>query len=85
MRSPIVLHYVDDFNDKITIDDEKVLAKALEKAIYDHQKKGSLGPIVLDVVVSSPMIKGVRNYVFNDPKFNMVPDKMCKNIVLYYV
>jgi len=79
MRSPIVLHYIDEFNEKINIDDEKTLTKALEKAIYDHQKKGAQGPIVLELIVASPLIKGLRNYVLADNKSNMFSDKMCKN------
>lgn len=79
MRSPITLHYIDEFNERITIDDDKTFSRALEKAIYDHQKKAIVGPIVLQLIVASPMVKGIRNYVFADSKSGFFPEKMCMN------
>ncbi len=79
MKSPIVLHYIDETHEKVPIEDEKQLSRALEKAIFEHQKKGTSGPILFEVIVASPMLKGIRNYVLSDKGSSNLSGKMCKN------
>jgi len=76
MKSPIVLHYIDETSEKVPIEEEKQLSRALEKAIFEHQKKGATGPIIFELIVASPMIKGIRNYVLSDKGSSNLSGKM---------
>ena len=85
MKSPIVLHYIDESGEKVPIEDEKQLSRALEKAIFEHQKKGATGHIIFELIVASPMVKGLRNYVLSDKGSSNLSGKMCKDFIKFQI
>eukprot|EP01016_Furgasonia_blochmanni_P053815 TRINITY_DN8772_c0_g1_i3.p1 TRINITY_DN8772_c0_g1~~TRINITY_DN8772_c0_g1_i3.p1 ORF type:complete len:466 (+),score=119.13 TRINITY_DN8772_c0_g1_i3:72-1469(+) len=56
-KTPLSLKYIDDLNEKIMLDNDSVLARAVERAFANAKASGT--NIILRLLVSSPTIFGV--------------------------
>ena len=73
-RSPISLHYIDEYKEQFNIDNDNILKRAIEKSCQESLSTGE--KITLKLIIVSPMSKSLQSYVNSDQNRNIFTTKI---------
>ena len=61
-KSPINLYYLDETNNEFLIESDQTLTEIVKKAADERKMESREGPISINLVVVSPIKRGLRFY-----------------------